>query len=999
MSFYRYCGSLIVIFLCAVVLSFVAHSVVWGVGLWEPFQFENLIIYAIVWLAAAARMNTQNISTPIYTSMVILVISVAFIIGPFLREGRIVFFPHITQSWVFITSLETGSFRIEDINFQISAISALAVVIGMVAACVALSYSIFAMDGWVAQILPGKKKAKRVKAEWARHKDLKAHFFDKQIIVGEFTNAVKETPQFDPDKSSSWGRQGRGRLITLDPGRINGHALFFSGSGTFKTQGLVIPNALHYKDPIVVTDPKGEIYKRAAQTRMNWGRKVFKVTSNSGLDPFEVLRPLLAKNDDLPYQIAELIMAEDTNSGGNVQYFYKKSLRVLSALIGHAYQATNPKDMDGLSIPELLVNILALPQETFEKYVAKRIKAGTTKAITAPLHQLIGADKRDFASTMTMITNALRFAEYASTRGFIETPAGSDIVEKALAKDTDIFLEIPTETLKKHPQIPRLIFGALMLHVKLSPMREKTIIRRLFIIDEARALGRLSILEDVRDEGRAVGLHLMLIYQSFAQLVEAYGQQGARAWLNSVDCYGFGPVQDVQQATEICTLIGKDSVLKVSTSSGTSGALIFNPSTNVSTSKQTHEQALLTPDVLRLMPRHGLVLFLTDAKPILGSKALWFTRKEFKNAPSLQEPKNKLLTYTKAPETTSVTTVDTALRAKVETPAPENTKAAEGKATDAAKPQDSEPVLEESAEGAKPAPKDTMGHPRTKPVVEATTAPEGVRGDLDAEADPTPPSKVPPVAEKSAKPQEMADVSVDEPAEAVRVEADALPPPSKAQPAADGPTMSDDKVTGPVKQDKSQKSEYVSDGPDESAQPTPDDSTKLTKVDKAEVKEPELAPRNTKDAVDKYLDLFDHSRSPKEDQVSVLVKQDTTGTAASGSPQTAKAQPAERVEMQKPVELDFLAELTATMAEKSLAAALNAHAKTVKNGSPGFKFLQNHRQENCTYRFIYADFVPKSLKDSTTHILLEYDEKIMTVYDIADDGALNTKVKTYGLPL
>ena len=82
--------------------------------------------------------------------------------------------------------------------------------------------------------------AKLADAEWASRAEVLRRFStDGGIVLGEITDP-RGGDQFDPDDQETWGRQGKGRLIMLDPSRGSAHTLVFSGSGSYKTAGVVM---------------------------------------------------------------------------------------------------------------------------------------------------------------------------------------------------------------------------------------------------------------------------------------------------------------------------------------------------------------------------------------------------------------------------------------------------------------------------------------------------------------------------------------------------------------------------------------------------------------------------------------------------------------------------------------------------------------------------------------------------------------------------------------
>ena len=99
-------------------------------------------------------------------------------------------------------------------------------------------------------------------ATWASAAQVRERFSHKGgIVLGEHTDPLEQTRGFDPDRPRSWKGQGKGRLITMNPARGNGHVVVLAPSAGYKTAGIVIPNILHYTDPLVVVDPKGDLYQ------------------------------------------------------------------------------------------------------------------------------------------------------------------------------------------------------------------------------------------------------------------------------------------------------------------------------------------------------------------------------------------------------------------------------------------------------------------------------------------------------------------------------------------------------------------------------------------------------------------------------------------------------------------------------------------------------------------------------------------------------------------
>ena len=80
-----------------------------------------------------------------------------------------------------------------------------------------------------------------------------------------------------------------------EPADGNGHVLVLAASAGYKTSGIVIPNILHYDGPLVVFDPKGELYARTKDARRAMGYSAVVIDAQNGFDPFKMIAPLAAQ--------------------------------------------------------------------------------------------------------------------------------------------------------------------------------------------------------------------------------------------------------------------------------------------------------------------------------------------------------------------------------------------------------------------------------------------------------------------------------------------------------------------------------------------------------------------------------------------------------------------------------------------------------------------------------------------------------------------------------
>lgn len=559
-----------------------------------------------------------------------------------------------------------------------------------VAAIAAVSMATwYAMTGfqWVGEraraAAPAKSVNKLSDAAWASRADVVDRFSTPGgIVLGELTDPRRKV-RFDPAVPRRWGRQGKGPLITLDPSAGNAHSLVFSGSGSFKTAGIAIPNALTFAGSLIVIDPKGEIHAATSAVRSARERNPWLVTEKDGLDPIRLLTAARPNDGTVFDSVAEFLLPTSGDDKiDSSAFFHQKAVRLVSALLAHLhYTAPEGTDlfMEANRIlalaPDVLKALFAEAAEEHEKYQDREF-------IHVGLSEVGNTEPRQLSGVTATAANGLSWAGHSATRGFLVSkradgkPAdGKHLLARVLDDKTDIYFRIPTPILQANPGIARVLIGSLVRVLRDSAMEadrmalegvnspEATIAgtrassstaprrslaglskdgskegerpserkprsRRLFLIDEARAMRRMDTLAAVRDEGRAYGIHLLQIFQSWQQVLECYGQHGAGAWANSVDAVVIGPVSDARQAQELSRMVGRHTVVTSSTSRQRNAQIFmpFSGTAGSSESTQLRELDLIQPSELRQLPPEAAIILAVGTAPIMASKAIWFTR-------------------------------------------------------------------------------------------------------------------------------------------------------------------------------------------------------------------------------------------------------------------------------------------------------------------------------------------------------------------------------------
>ncbi len=466
-------------------------------------------------------------------------------------------------------------------------------------------------------------------ATWASRSEIVKDFsVPGGIVLGELTDPVKDSPDFAPGRPRSWGRQGSGQLITMSPTERNGHVLVTSQASGYKSTGLVIPNILTYrKGPLVVFDPKCELYARCWKARDDMGFRPVVIDAKNGFDPARLIAALADDHPSAYRRMAKMVIPQGHSGIENAAYFKAAATHLLTALL--AYYAEN----DSPNILQDVARVLARSAEGVHGAVGRKSKKSPLAFVRNQLGALKGMDEKFFASVKTEITNQLTFAEMPDVERYITMGEKSRLPSQIIDPKCDIFLNIPQNVAEDFAPMVRLMLGSMLTAAQLIEVNEDPSARRLFLIDEAAKLGAMDILENIRDRGRSIGLHLMMFYQTPGEIERIWGRAGMTSWRDGCSATVMGPVSSRASAQDLSAMLGMQT-LRVRTESTSSSSQVHAPmagSVSTSEQEQLRDVPLISPTAISQLPTHGSIITATGQKPILATKAIFFTRDDMKD--------------------------------------------------------------------------------------------------------------------------------------------------------------------------------------------------------------------------------------------------------------------------------------------------------------------------------------------------------------------------------
>ena len=461
------------------------------------------------------------------------------------------------------------------------------------------------------------------------------------VVVGEAYRVDLDTvagTRFLPRDRSTWGRGGTAPLL-IDPcTEGSGHTIVFAGPGGYKTTSAV-STILEWRGSSVILDPSTELGPMLESALQAQGKTVAHIGISSGDDRtasaagINVLAWIDIDDPEAEVHVRTVVSwifeSATMPAGGRTEdsFFAAMGRELITCLLAHLLWTDDMVDKTlaslaaGISIPENdMVDLLAGINAMSSSQMARRI-AGTLMRCKA---------EETFSG---VFMNAVRNIAWLFTAAYADlVSVGSFDPRALLAGKTTAFLNLNLRTLQVTPAIARVLVGALLNTVYMADGKTKG--RILFLLDEAATLGRLKALETARDTGRKYGVSLHLLMQSVGQMSEAWGRDGARAWIDAANWIGYAAIRAAGAGKELSEQLGSHGALAYSEGDNQGRQKPFGlnlGSTSHGVNLNVHEirrvliaasemQQDLRDDEIIIVPANGL--------PIRCGRAIYFRRPE-----------------------------------------------------------------------------------------------------------------------------------------------------------------------------------------------------------------------------------------------------------------------------------------------------------------------------------------------------------------------------------
>lgn len=451
---------------------------------------------------------------------------------------------------------------------------------------------------------------------------------------------------FNPDEAPDLliGKYGNNYL------RWSGNEFLYLAAPTRsgKGVGIVIPNCLHYRDSMVVFDPKLENFLITGGYRAAHGQEVF-LFNPAGKMPEHERNPnaplvshrwnpctYIRCNPVYTYKdvknIASIMYPKPVKDSGSATFFQESAQNLFAGLLLYMVETEHERDQ---SLPEnktTLANLFRLTTPSGGRTLAEWIKDEMIlreQQTHTQLSQNCRSLLMGFANGNAK-TGADILATLIAPLGIFIDP----VVEAATSGD-DFYLDevrkkrmtvyigiVPTET-AVFSRLTNLFFSQLItVNVEQGlPSNNPDALKYqcCLLMDEFTALGVIPAIQHGVSYIAGYGLRLLLIIQTPSQVTDLYGRDATRTFFTNFGCQIVYPPREQTDAEEYSKLVGYET-FKAKSISHSSGK-----GNSHSTSTSDQRRAVMNPDEMKMMPKSDCIISLGNSRPIYAKKIVYYT--------------------------------------------------------------------------------------------------------------------------------------------------------------------------------------------------------------------------------------------------------------------------------------------------------------------------------------------------------------------------------------
>lgn len=434
-------------------------------------------------------------------------------------------------------------------------------------------------------------------ARWAALDDLRSH------------NLLRKIGEPVPNGALRIGRVFSDYDLILPKELWLLHMVFFgpTGAGKTKTFFMSMLRYLARHGSTIAFDPKGELYEQTAMDYRTFYR--LDLINPAQSDRWNFM-PLCRGNAFVANSLAGMMLSLEARAKTNQDPFWGNAEQVLlTAVLLHlaeCYPNATPAfaydfvaEFDSLKESERIIELKDSPSP-----LARQAMQVVTNS----------APENTLGSVLLGLGNKLRPFTLDEARQITALPTHEDLQEgvklidfaKLREPGTAVFIVVPEGATEVYKEFLATFFGQAIFELRLDNTREPEH-PCLVLIDEARELD-VAEVRRIAGIGRGRGIGMALSYQDYPQVLDQYGDKGAKAILETMMTKIFLPGVNGETATYASDLLGKTTI-------HTETSVDYKGTDKDNTRYSEAGRALMLPDEIRQMPKFRQLLVVTDTAP------------------------------------------------------------------------------------------------------------------------------------------------------------------------------------------------------------------------------------------------------------------------------------------------------------------------------------------------------------------------------------------------
>jgi type IV secretion system protein VirD4 len=432
------------------------------------------------------------------------------------------------------------------------------------------------------------------------------------------------------------GRTFKGALIRL---RDFCHVLICGSTGSGKGVGVFIPNLLTwFRTSIICFDTKGDLYETTGKRRAAKGQRIIRLAPLDGgedhFNPLETIRADSPKLVDSARALAAALVVRQENE--HEAHWNDKAVELIHAVLVLILLKFYPEDRNLNSVQEIICDRKLLRAAVKKLQEIGGIPARLGNKVEGFFEMESDELTKEGVGVISTATRHLSFLD-------------SDLVAKAVSTSTfnpaelrqpgsTLFMQIGPDQLEAQSGLLRCWTTALVRAIGASGNEEDGEV--LFLLDEASALNALPAVEEALVRGRSAGIRLVLGYQSFSQITDAFKNKPTLLFDNAGTLVHLGAASSYEGAdrlsktigewTQVVEQYGENESYSWQSGSGSQqgGQMSHGSSLNYSETGRP----LLRADEILQQSNDTVIILQRGNFPILAQRVKWYQDPEFNPA-------------------------------------------------------------------------------------------------------------------------------------------------------------------------------------------------------------------------------------------------------------------------------------------------------------------------------------------------------------------------------